>query len=145
VADASGTAAATVEESKSLLAAVDPQPGSTGLNQASSATVVPASYNVAAHSAERDPATSRYGYEPNYGSLSGRLEYSQATRQWKLRYIPIDGATDRYGGSVVIHDAAELEGYRPGEFVTVSGAIVDEKAAGSRFSPKYEIRRIVRQ
>jgi hypothetical protein len=65
--------------------------------------------------------------------------------QWKLRYIPIDGETDAYGGSVVIANPEQLEGMRPGDFVRVEGGVVDERVAGSRFAPKFEIRRALAQ
>ena len=59
---------------------------------------------------------------PDYSSLKGRLEYSAARQQWKLRYIPIDiadGQVDQYGGSVVLSDVAELKQFHDGDFVSV--------------------------
>ncbi|MDZ7617026.1 MAG: hypothetical protein U1E05_08480, partial [Patescibacteria group bacterium] len=47
------------------------------------------------------PPAGQYGFDPSYAWLRGRLEYSQVDRRWKLRYIPVDGNTDQYGGSVV--------------------------------------------
>jgi hypothetical protein len=70
--------------------------------------------------AERSGAT--YGYDPDYKTLRGKLEYSVATRRWKLIYLPPDGPIDEYGGNVVLPDAAQLDGFEAGDFVTVQGA-----------------------
>jgi hypothetical protein len=64
-----------------------------------------------------------YGFDGNYVWLQGQLEYSQATKQWKLRYIPIDGPQDRYGGSVVLSATSALNGYKAGSFVSVKGQL----------------------
>jgi len=89
------------------------------------------------------PATaSRYAQGADYASLSGRLEYSQSTQRWKLRYIPIDGQTDQYGGSVVLDGPALLASFNPGDFVTVQGAIAGKGADGRSFAPTYELRNI---
>lgn len=87
----------------------------------------------------------KYGFEEDYSRLTGRLEYSQATGQWKLRYVPIDGATDGYGGSVVISNPTLLEGRCPGDFVTIEGEIISDRAASSRYAPKYEARQVADQ
>ncbi len=87
----------------------------------------------------------RYGHASDYRWLRGRLEYSEIDRQWKLRYIPIDGATDEYGGSVVITDATALADYRRGEFVEVKGSLAEEQPNPDRIAPDYrasEIRRM---
>ncbi len=89
----------------------------------------------------QDVATSDYAHSLDYGTLRGRLEYSQSSRQWKLRYIPINGQTDAYGGSVVLSDMPSLKSYAPGDMVAVNGSL----AAGSEstgFSPRYEIHAI---
>jgi hypothetical protein len=89
------------------------------------------------------PATaSRYAQSADYASLSGRLEYSQSTQRWKLRYIPIDGQTDQYGGSVVLDGPALLANFNPGDFVTVQGTIAGKGADGRSFAPTYELRNI---
>lgn len=87
----------------------------------------------------------RYGHASDYRWLRGRLEYSEIDRQWKLRYIPIDGATDEYGGSVVITDPTALADYRRGEFVEVKGSLAEEQPNPERIAPDYrasEIRRM---
>jgi hypothetical protein len=110
----------------------------TGWNE--SATAAPASAAGTARtggSAAR--ASQAYGYDPSYGWLRGRLEYSASQRQWKLRYIPIDGATDQFGGSVVLADGAATQGLRAGDFVTAQGRVVGASQPGRGFSPRYEV------
>lgn len=86
------------------------------------------------------PAT-RYWHAPGYGQLHGRLEYSQSLKQWKIRYIPIDGQTDSYGGSVVLANSPALGKFRSGDFVSVEGSI-GQKQTSRGFSPTYELRQI---
>lgn len=80
-----------------------------------------------------------YGFDGQYAWLQGQLEYSESARQWKLRYIPIDGATDRYGGSVVLAPSGTLSGYRPGDFVSVKGRIDASRTAQGSFAPQYVV------
>jgi hypothetical protein len=87
-------------------------------------------------------ASAPYQYDPSYTSLSGRLEYSASARQWKLRYIPIDGPTDQFGGSVLLSDATRLEGFKPGDFVSVHGAIAAAAQNARGFSPRYDLNQI---
>jgi len=84
----------------------------------------------------------RFGYQSEYRWLAGRLEYSQATGQWKLRYIPIDGDTDRYGGSVAIANLQAVEGLEPGQYVRVEGNIVAGSEASPEYAPQYRIARV---
>ncbi len=84
-----------------------------------------------------------YGYDPAYGWLRGRLEYSASQRQWKLRYIPIDGTTDQFGGSVVLADGTQTQGLKPGDFVTAQGRVVAASQSGRAFSPRYEVVSVV--
>lgn len=100
------------------------------------------------HESNRKPSPARhagkFSHSDDYRRLTGQLEYSTTLRQWKLRYIPLDGETDQYGGSVVIADGAALAGHRPGEFVTIEGEITSDKAAASRFAPKYHAANVSR-
>ncbi len=80
---------------------------------------------------------SHYGADPSYAWLRGKLEYSQVDHRWKLRYIPVQGNTDQYGGSVVIANEAALAGCERGEFVTVRGQITGSGEQG--FAPLYEV------
>ena len=78
-------------------------------------------------------AAATYGFDANYAWLQGQLEYSDATKQWKLRYVPINGPTDRYGGSVVLGPTPALAGYKAGDFVSVKGQV----ASGSTGQGSY--------
>jgi hypothetical protein len=87
-----------------------------------------------------DPAS--YGYAPDYAWLRGRLEYSPTMRQWKLRYIPIDGSTDQFGGSVKLPESPALTSFKPGDLVTVRGALATARSAGDRLAPQYAVAQI---
>ncbi len=79
-----------------------------------------------------------HGHAPDYSWIRGRLEYSQMERHWKLRYIPIDGESDEFGGSVVLADRALLSGHERGDFVEVRGKIGEPSAEANGFAPTYE-------
>jgi hypothetical protein len=83
-----------------------------------------------------------YSHHKSYSWLRGKLEYSSAARRWKLRYIPIDGQTDQYGGSVVLAKSSDVEQFRPGDMVTVEGELGAGRAEHGSFSPLYELRSI---
>ncbi len=85
---------------------------------------------------------SSYAYAPDYSWLRGRVEYLASKRQWKLRYIPIDGSTDEYGGSVVIRNPSILGDIRSGEFVEVAGSLHADTAKTATISPDYEVAQI---
>ena len=91
--------------------------------------------------AERPGAS--YGYDPDYKTLRGKLEYSVASRRWKLIYMPPDGAIDEFGGSVVLPDASQLAGFEAGDFVTASGVFSAPTATAG--APMFAIQRIKRQ
>jgi hypothetical protein len=76
-----------------------------------------------------------YGYSTDYRRLRGRLEYLEKEQCWKLRYIPIDGATDQYGGSVVLEQSGALAGFRRGDLVEVRGEL-SARARRARTSPR---------
>ncbi len=84
------------------------------------------------------PAAGHYGFDPSYAWLRGKLEYSQVDRRWKLRYIPVDGNTDQYGGSVIIANEAALAGCERGEFVAVHGRVAGTESEHD-FAPVYEV------
>jgi hypothetical protein len=92
---------------------------------------------------EQTSTTSRYGRADDHGWLKGRLEYSQAQRRWKLRYIPIDGQTDQFGGSVILRKTSLLSGFERGDYVEVNGRLT-EKAASGDYAPEYELTQIRR-
>jgi len=86
-----------------------------------------------------------YGHDPEYRWLKGRLEYSQIDRRWKLRYIPIDGTTDEFGGSVILSSTSLLSGYERGQFVEVHGSLgrsAQDKTPG--YAPEFEVQEIKR-
>ena len=85
----------------------------------------------------------RYGFDADYGWLEGKLEYSQSAQRWKLRYIPIDGETDRYGGSVVLNGNT-LDGYEHGDFIRVEGTVAGKDKSVAGFAPKYQFKNVAR-
>ncbi len=95
--------------------------------------VVAAAFRPAASTAASD-----YAHSADYAALRGRLEYLQSSRQWKLRYIPIDGQTDQYGGSVVLADSPALAAFQPGDFVAVAGSLAVGGAV-SGYAPHYQL------
>ena len=88
--------------------------------------------------ADNPPRKSRYGHSKDYTSLRGQLEYSASNRVWKIRYIPIHGQQDAYGGEFVLSDPAKLEAFQSGDYVTIKGAIVAAGAStGNTGGPQY--------
>jgi hypothetical protein len=86
---------------------------------------------------------SMYGYDASYRRLKGHLEYSPTNQRWKLRYIPITGRTDQYGGSVMLEDSPALKELHRGDAVIIEGQIVGDSEPGS-FAPLYRAERISR-
>lgn len=89
--------------------------------------------------------TRRFAYDPQYQWLRGQLEYAQATNQWKLRYIPIEEQTDRFGGSVLIANPHVLGNLRPDDFVLVRGRLQAQETDARSFAPVYTISVVQRQ
>jgi hypothetical protein len=87
----------------------------------------------------------KYDADRNYRWLKGRLEYTRSDDRWKLRYIPIDGDTDDFGGSVVLLGSRLLEGYKAGEYVTVHGTLGETESRSTGFAPTYTVDKVVRQ
>jgi hypothetical protein len=86
-----------------------------------------------------------YGYDEKYQRLQGKLEFSQSQQRWKLRYIPIDGETDAFGGSVVLPENEKLNGFSAGDFVIIQGRVNTSRGPADGFSPPYLIERVARQ
>ena len=84
----------------------------------------------------------RYAQSNNYTTLSGRLEYLQSSERWKLRYIPIDGQTDAYGGSVLLDNPTLMAKFKPGDFVTVQGSVSSQATDNRGYSPLYDLQNI---
>lgn len=106
--------------------------GSTVWNRPSSAT-------------SSEPPVAGFGYDPQYRWLKGKLEFSQATQTWRLRYIPADGASDNYGGSVILSDASRLGGLKAGDLVYAEGTPGGAGATAGSFAPMYALARIAKQ
>jgi hypothetical protein len=97
-------------------------------------------------SASPSDSGSGYAYDSQYRSLKGKLEYSQSTHEWRLRYIPPDGnSTDNYGGSVILADAGKLKGLQAGDFVAVQGSAGTPGGTPGSFAPLYNVDRIQKQ
>ncbi len=80
-----------------------------------------------------------FAYDPQYRWLRGRLEYSQIDRAWRLRYIPVDGATDAYGGSVVLAKTSKLSGFQRGDLIEVHGRVLPPNSGGATFAAGYQV------
>jgi hypothetical protein len=98
---------------------------------------------VGSTSAAESAPPANYGFDPEYRWLRGKLEYSQIDRQWKLRYIPIDGTTDEFGGSVILPDPKVLAGCERGDFIEVQGQL-GQKTAKDSYAPPYEAAKVKR-
>ena len=89
-----------------------------------------------------DDGLGRYGYSTDYRRLRGRLEFLESQKQWKLRYIPIDGKTDKYGGSVVIAPPDALAGCERGDFLELEGQLSERDSDSGDFAPAYEVTKV---
>jgi hypothetical protein len=114
--------------------------------------VIRASYEVAVEEEDADatprsrpatnplrPRSAQYSFAPDYSLLQGRLEHSQASGQWKLRYIPIDGTTDEFGGSVILDNPQALGDLAAGDYVQIRGELLEDERDGMTFAPVYRI------
>jgi len=81
---------------------------------------------------ENPPRIARYGHSQDYAQLRGQLEYVAKDRVWKLRYIPIHGQQDAYGGQFTLSEGAKLEAFQAGDYVTVEGSPTKENSAAGR-------------
>jgi len=98
--------------------------------------------NVAGQTPLAASPQAKFAHAPDYRSLRGQLEYLASKQQWKIRYIPIDGQTDRYGGSVVLANASAVASFHPGDFVQVLGAVVPLADQAEPFAPTFHVERI---
>ena len=76
---------------------------------------------------QNPPRMARFGHAKDYTRLRGQLEYSAKDRVWKIRYIPIHGQQDAYGGQFILSDRSKLEAFQVGDYVTIEGAIIATK------------------
>ncbi len=86
-----------------------------------------------------------YGYGPTYQQLRGRLEFSPAIGYWKLRYIPIDGATDEFGGSVIVANPEAVQGFQAGDWIMVEGTPQASQNASGGYTALFTVSSIARQ
>jgi hypothetical protein len=89
---------------------------------------------------------SSYGRAADYSRLKGKLEYSAARKQWKLRYVPIDsvGLMDENGGSVVLTGLPDMTQFHDGDFAAVEGALGKRASDAKDFAADYKVRQIQR-
>jgi hypothetical protein len=157
---ATGTRAASTQPAKDITTLPDARPASkTPASRESGGFRPPGSVTRASFDEDVSETTSTkrtprretigspgaYDQDKNYRWLKGRLEYSRTDDRWKLRYIPIDGETDEFGGSVVLLGSRLLEGYKPGEYVTIYGTLGETDARGVGYAPTYQLDRVQRQ
>ncbi len=83
-----------------------------------------------------------FGHDADYRRLRGQLEYSQIDRCWRLRYLPVGGQTDRYGGSVLLEETPRLSGFERGDFVEITGRISSLADGKTTFAPHFEVAEI---
>jgi hypothetical protein len=76
-------------------------------------------------------------HAPDYGWLTGELQYVAVRRVWRLRYAAGDDE-DRYGGSVTLLEAGALRESDSGKRVRVEGQLVDPDSREP--SPVYRVR-----
>jgi len=60
-------------------------------------------------------------------------------KRWKLRYIPIDGQADQYGGSVVLGESTLLAEGQEGDFVEVRGRLLTGEEGHWGYAPVYQV------
>jgi len=80
-----------------------------------------------------------YAYDPTYRWLQGRLEYRRSDRQWVLRYIPLEGETDPYGGSVELEEHPSLDRLHEGDFVRIQGQMIRREPRPAGFAGHYAV------
>jgi hypothetical protein len=90
---------------------------------------------------EPQRAPERFAHANDYSRLQGRLEHLASRNEWKLRYIPIDGDTDQYGGSVVIANPDQLGSLAAGEFVVVEGQLEPAASDSLSYAPPFRVAR----
>ncbi len=84
-----------------------------------------------------DPA--RFGFDPTYRWLRGQLQYYPQTGYWGVRYVPLGGAADSYGGVAVIDNPEVLGGVQPGEYLAVQGYLETAEAGNGQFLPLFTV------
>lgn len=111
---------------------------------AAAATVEQASFEApaapkSAPASEPPDQAARYGHDAGYQRLRGQLDYSAIDQSWRLRYIPLSGEMDDYGGSVRLREHASLADLQPGEYVEVTGQIDGSSSDTDGFAPWFRV------
>jgi hypothetical protein len=89
------------------------------------------------------PGVGNYHFSPDYAQVRGKLEYSAADRRWLLHYQDAKGtsvAGDRFGGVLPVSDSGKLDGYKPGDFVEISGRVAADASGDA-----YVVEQVARQ
>jgi len=89
---------------------------------------------------KRQPASERFGFDPQYSWLRGQLQYSSATGQWGLHYLSTEGRADQFGGNLTIANPQVLGDLQPGDFVQLRGRV-----EGSPNGAAYKVSVVQRQ
>ncbi len=92
-----------------------------------------------------DELAERFGFDPQYRWLRGRLETDEVDGRWKLRYMPVGGSRDQLGGSVVIANPRLLGDPRPGDYVLLRGRLHANEADPRSLAPVYTVSVVQRQ
>lgn len=108
-------------------------------------TAAPPSSQPLVNSALTSEDPSHFGFDTTYSWLRGQLQYYPQTGYWGLRYVPLQGTSDPYGGVVVINNSEVLEGVQPGEFLLIQGFLETADNGDGTFVPLYTVEGIQRQ
>ena len=75
-----------------------------------------------------------FSHAPDHSWLAGQLRFSKSDTCWRLRYASLD-ENDPYDGEVTLVDYPQLDCLKDGQYVRVSGHIVDpgRKEIGTAF------------
>lgn len=87
----------------------------------------------------------RFGFDPQYTWLRGKLERSPGTGQWQLRYIPLQAERDQFGGTVPIANPQVLGELQNGDYVAVHGQMELVQLGGAASVPSFTIAVLQRQ
>ncbi|MCA9231102.1 MAG: hypothetical protein KDA57_10645 [Planctomycetales bacterium] len=87
----------------------------------------------------------RFGFDPQYHWLRGQLQYSQATSAWHLRYIPVQGGVDQFGGQLLIDNPHLLGGLQAGDYVQVQGQLLARPNGTGQSEAVYTVAIVQRQ
>jgi hypothetical protein len=77
-----------------------------------------------------------FAHGGDYTWLCGQVEYSRLSQSWRLRYASVD-EPDRFGGSVSLAPNAKVQTLKDGQYVRITGHLIDRDAAGP--APGYQV------